>query len=177
MHILGIDNGLDGGLVLLVDGAVTQVAIMPTLNTVRGRREYDVPALVQIVRGMRPEHVFIERAQSMPGQGVASMFATGHGFGLVCGIVAALGLAHTIVVARTWQKVMFRDLPKANTKVMAAVVCGRLWPSQYWRATERCTKAHTGLCDAALIAEYGRRQLESPTVVTAVGANVAVAAG
>ena len=160
MRIVGIDNGLDGGLVLLVDGAVTQAVVMPTFSVGKGRREYDVQALVQTIRDMRPDHVFIERAQSMPKQGVSSTFNTGRGFGLVCGIVAALGLAHTIVGPRTWQGAMFRDLAKARTKAMAAIVCSRLWPGQDWRATERCTKAHTGLCDAALLGEYGRRQVE-----------------
>lgn len=172
-----IVNGLDGGLVLLLDGVVAQVVVMPTFSVGQGRREYDAPVLVQKIRGMRPNHVFIERAQSLPQQGVASTFNTGRGFGLVCGIVAALGLAHTIVGPRTWQGALLRDLSKTDTKAAAAIVCGRLWPDQDWRATERCTKAHTGLCDAALVAEYGRRQVEVVRPAQAVEAPTTVTAG
>lgn len=164
MMILGIDNGLDGGLVLVNEIGVHAWIVMPTINVRDGKRAYDANAIVSFILGTgkewgKPDHIFLEKAQAMPGQGVTSMFSIGLGFGIMQGIASALYLPLTIVHPKTWQKEMFKDLPKTDTKAMSEIVCKRLWPTTDWRATEKCRKAHDGLCDAAMIAEYGRRQL------------------
>ena len=157
MLICGVDNGLDGGLVVLDGTKIVAREIMPTINVKDGKREYDSFSIIKIFQQTKPEHVFIERAQAMPGQGVTSMFSIGLGHGILRGILAGLALPHTLVHPRTWQSIMFRDLPKTDTKAMSAIVSGRLWPTVDWRASPRCKKAHDGLTDAALIAEFGRR--------------------
>src|SRR6185312_5022879 len=122
-----------------------------------GKNIYDESALVRLIRQLAPTNVLIEKAQSMPEQGVASMFTIGMGYGLIRGILAGLEFRYELVHPRTWQTKLFRDLPKSDTKAMSVIVAGRLWPAQDWRASERCKVAHNGLTDAALIAEYGRR--------------------
>ena len=157
MLICGVDNGLDGGLVILDGTKIVAREIMPTINVKDGKREYDSFNIIKIFQQFKPEHVFIERAQAMPGQGVTSMFSIGLGHGILRGILAGLALPHSLVHPRAWQSAMFRDLPKTDTKAMSAIVCGRLWPTEDWRASPRCKKAHDWLTDAALIAEFGRR--------------------
>ena len=169
MKILGVDNGLDGGLVLLTDGWPEWRIAMPTLELsgkrskttgkIGKRRIYYEDAIRQNLLDWSPQHVFIEVAQPMPDQGVTSMFTTGLGFGLMRGICVGLGLSYTLVHPRTWQAMLFRGLPKPVTKDCAKVVAGRLWPGLDWRATTRCKVPHSGVCDAACIAYYGHRMM------------------
>ncbi len=160
MQILGIDNGLDGGLAILdAAGAILQREVMPTVTVKASKREHDESAIVRFLKASAPGHAFIEKAQPMPEQGVTSTFSIGRGYGLLRGMLSALGIPYTLVHPRTWQKVMFRDQPKTDTKAMSVLIAGRLWPATDWRATGRCKNAHHGLTDAALLAEYGRRLL------------------
>jgi len=161
MRIVAIDNGLDGAIALVEGLSLLDCVVTPTVTVKASKREYNGNEIVAIIERMRPDHVILEKAQSMPGQGVASMFSIGLGYGLYRGILTALGIPHTLVHPKTWQTVMFRDLPKSDTKAMSYIVCMRLWPSHSWLASPRCHKPHDGLTDAALIAEYGRRLLDA----------------
>jgi len=184
MRILGIDNGLQGGLVLIDDApenrGIVLKLVMPTTeyvtSTHKKRREYNEKEIVDILKDLNCEdkiidHVFIEKAQAMPTrikqngimkklpQGTVASFSTGLGYGILRGIISALEIPYTRVHPKTWQKEMFRDMPKTDTKSMGFIVCSRLWPSVNWLATARSKKPHSGLTDAALIAEFGRRTL------------------
>lgn len=186
MNILGIDNGLDGGLVLLSDIELDQVKraveaaaqsqmpgpvnqpmwriqgrlVMPTLNAgTAGRREYDLATIVDCMNAWKPTHAFIERAHGMPGQGISSTFSIGKGFGIMLGLLAAMKIPTQVVSAQTWQKVMFEGIARDDTKAASLLVAQRLFPGVDWRASAACRKAHHGLTDAALLAEYGRRSL------------------
>src|ERR1035437_10078599 len=159
MKILGVDNGLSGGLVIVEDGKLAHMLVTPTVLVKASKREFNEDAIVAFIEKHKPDHVFLEKAQSMPGQGVSSMLSIGLGYGTYRGILAALKLPRTLVHPKTWQKVMFQDLPKTDTKAMSHIVCMRLWPGMSWLASERCKKAHDGLTDAAMIAMYGFRLL------------------
>jgi hypothetical protein len=164
MRILGIDPGLSGGLVLLDSGKPVVRQIMPVIEIKKAKgtkREYDISTIAMMIRQMQPEQAVIELQHAMPGQGGVSMFSIGLGYGILRGLVAGLTIPYSIVHAKTWGKVMFADCAKQDTKAMSAVICGRLWPDIDWRASERCKKAHEGMTDAALIAEFGRRMLSS----------------
>jgi len=159
--IMGIDNGLDGGIVILRDdGSIVGKHVMPTLDVAKSRRDYNINQVCRIVEhamdGLELREVFVERAQSMPGQGVRSMFMTGYGFGIMLGILGKAAIPYTVVSPQTWMKVMFLGLPKEG-KDTTKLVCSRIWPKEDWKASIKCRVAHDGLCDAALIAEYGRR--------------------
>lgn len=170
MRIVGIDNGLDGGLVLIDSSLASTpelqyhglaVAVTPTVIVRGSKREYDANAIVERLKLWKPNHVYLEKAQAMPGQGVTSMFSIGQGYGLYRGILSALKIPYTLVHPKTWQKDMFRDQPKTDTKAMSFIVCSRIWPSVSWLATPRCKKPHDGLTDAALIAAYGQKSGEA----------------
>jgi len=158
MRVVGIDAGLRGSVVLLVDGAIARKTVMPVIDIKKGKslkHEYDIPAIAKLLRELAPECVFIEKQQAMPLQGGVSMFSIGLGYGILRGVTVGLGLSHYIVHAKTWQGVMFKDCAKTDTKAMAAIICGRLWPLEDFRATDRSKKVHDGHCDASLIAKYG----------------------
>lgn len=164
--ICGIDNGLDGGIVVLgMDGSIVFKNVMPTFVVKASKRDFDLQLLRAYLLARDLRHVFLERAQAMPGQGVSSMFKTGDGFGCNKGLLTGLQIPFTIVSPQTWQKVMFMGLPKEG-KDTTKLVCSRIWPKEDFKASERCRVAHDGLCDAALIAEYGRRSLFGPAVQT-----------
>lgn len=164
MFIAGVDNGLDGGITIIKDGTLFSSMPMPTINTVKSKREYDLTKIKNFIAGV--DHVFVEQAQAMPGQGVSSMFTIGKNYGLMMGILSGLGYPFTVIAPQTWQKQLFSGFPKASTKSVSVMVCQRLWPNADWRASERCKVAHDGMTDSACIAEYGRRVLTNGLVRT-----------
>jgi crossover junction endodeoxyribonuclease RuvC len=157
VRICGVDNGLDGGVVVMNSvGLIIAKLVMPTFTLKGSKRDFDLQGLRAFLTQHGPiGRAFLERAQAMPGQGVSSMFKTGEGFGVNRGLLAGMQIPYTIVSPQTWQKVMFLGLPKEG-KSTSRVVCSRIWPKEDFKASERCHVAHDGLCDAALIAEYGR---------------------
>jgi crossover junction endodeoxyribonuclease RuvC len=158
MKILGVDPGLNGGLVLLDEVKITGRIVMPTLDAPNGKgREYDLFTLIQTFESWKPDRAILERAQPMPGQGVTSMFSIGKGYGILMGIISALRIPINIVHPRTWQKLIFSNMAKQDTKAASAIVAQRLWPGVDWRATAKCKNPHDGLTDAVCIAEWGRR--------------------
>ena len=89
-YIIGIDNGLDGGLVTLTgDGGMFENVVMPTVKMGK-KREYNLMHLAGFFGGaqMASPAVFIEKAQAMPRQGVSSTFNTGYGYGLMVGMLS-----------------------------------------------------------------------------------------
>ena len=54
---------------------------------------------------------------------------------------------------------MLGVVPKGETKAYARAKAAQIWPDEDWLATPRSKKAHEGLIDAALIAEFYRRKL------------------
>src|SRR3990167_9925919 len=141
MKIIGIDNGLDGGIVILGDsGLVVEKHITPVIGVSgKGKRAYDVPGMTRILRPYTENtKVFIERAQAMPGQGVSSMFSIGYGYGLWTGILTAMAIPFEVVGPRTWQAEMFAGMNRDDTKRASALVAARLSPGTDWGPDERC---------------------------------------
>ena len=154
MNYLGCDPGLDGGWAAITpEGLVLRV--MPAV-AVGKRRQLDEQVIVHWLMQFPPAstRVFIEAVGARPKQGVVAMFSFGAGWGLVRGICAGLGFPYELVRPQEWQGEMLKGQPEGSEYV----VISRLWPNAEWRASERCQRAHDGLLDAALIAEYGRRR-------------------
>lgn len=163
MLYLGIDNGIAGGLASYdADSGQLNVIAMPIVGvkTAKGNKnEYDIPAIIEWIRSMQdigiPKMVILEKAQAFPGQGVVSMFGIGQGYGLMKGIIAALGLPYMVVAPKTWQKEMFKGMPQQDTKQASVLTAQRLFPQTRFVGTERSKKLHNGMTDAALMAYYG----------------------
>ena len=166
MMIIGIDNGLDGGVSYLDPNGNVGLDVMPTVGGEGGgKRSYDIQSMVRILNKIRTLasgfgwgiHCYLEHAQAFPGQGVSSMFSVGLGFGLWQGILSALFVPYTLVRPQAWQKVMFEGLDRSDTKKCSALVVSRLYPGTDFRASDKCRKAHEGLTDATCIAAYGKK--------------------
>ena len=155
--IIGIDPGLDGGLAAITPEGL-QVAVMPCYDLPgSNRKDIDEGQVVRWLTtyAVHGANVFIEKVHAMPKQGVRSMFTFGSGWGLIRGICAGLQLPYELVTPQSWQRVMLQGQSVGSEYLVAS----RLWPTIDWRATERCRTPHSGMVDAALIAECGRRRL------------------
>lgn len=157
--ILGIDNGLDGGLAAL-DRDALYTWPMPTRKLGKGR-VIDVHALQSIIQLERPRLIVLEEA-SKHSAGVLALCSTWRSFGSILTVIELSGGRHEIVRPLQWQRAFWAKpkMPKGqkfDTKAAALNAANKLWPGRDWTKSEKATKAHDGMIDAALIAEWARR--------------------
>lgn len=159
---IGIDNGLDGGIVALDgEGAVTFKSKMPVNKTGKGR-EIDVQGFAAIVEQLSPHAVFIVEQASKHSPGKMALCSTWHSFACMTTTLKLLKVQWDLVQPQKWQKAFWArpKMPKGqkfDTKAAALVAAKRIWPCEEWLASDRCKIAHNGMVDAALIAEHARR--------------------
>jgi crossover junction endodeoxyribonuclease RuvC len=162
-YILGIDPGQEGAFVLLDrSGHIVQCKKIPTVKLKVGKKntvQYDTLGIIayfNINKSFYPgTKIFIEEIHAAPGQGVTSMFTMGYGFGLINGIVLALGYPVTRVAPQEWKKNLLKGMPKE--KMASVVVASRLFPDcDTYLRLPRGGLDHN-VADALLIAEWGRR--------------------
>lgn len=106
-------------------------------------------------------HVFLEKAQCMPGNGLVSMFNYGVHFGHLEGFLIALEIPYTLVSPHVWAKEMHEGASHADRpKDKSRQIVKRLFPTLDITNPDnpRARTAHEGIMDALLIAEYGRRR-------------------
>ncbi len=149
MRVLGIDTGIKGGLAVATESKLFAMEVMPKHNF----------QLVDIIQDWGITHVYLERAQAMPKNGVVAMFNYGTGFGLIQGIVIALKLPLRLVPPKEWTRDLHRGTKGGDPKSRSLESALRLFPDMNFIATPRSKKPHEGLIDAALICEFGRREL------------------
>lgn len=162
-NILGIDPGVNGGLVLLNTDTneIIKKMIMPTYTemTSTKKRRYKVDAEALTVFLMDNEHlidyVVIEKVNPSLTFGAIPSFSLGEQFGRVVGAVTALDFVIRFVGARKWQNSMLIPGTEGTTKERAAQTAKVLFPNIDLTPTPRAKKPHDGLVDALLIARYG----------------------
>lgn len=110
MIYVGIDPGKSGGICVYdTDDNTVDFAKMPsTVHDI-------VIHLVVIKNGFRDVKVVLEKVHSMPGQGVASTFTFGQGYGQLQGVIAALGLQCIEVIPNKWMKCI-GSMPKDKSE-------------------------------------------------------------
>lgn len=164
MVIIGVDNGLSGGLAAYYDGNIEAIP-MPVINVKKAKgnkNEYDIPAIIDWISKWNDiRMVVIERAQAMPLQGVVSQFTIGKNFGMMLGILAGLKIPHQIIAPKAWQGKMFEGVSheKGETKQASILVAQRLFPGSRFTGSEKSKKANDGMTDASLMAVFGARFL------------------
>ena len=109
--------------------------------------------MVNLNRLWSQQLIGIEKIHSMPGQGVASMFSMGEGFGIWQGILQAFFMPTTFITPQAWKKALMAGMPKEKDASRIRAI--QLFPSV---AEELKLKKHHGRADALLIAEFLRRQ-------------------
>jgi len=121
-----------------------------------GTTEHDTLAIIkkyQQLQGDEPLKAYIEKVHSMPQQGVASTFTFGTHYGFIRGILVALSIPFEEVTPQTWQGGL--EIPKKTKEEAKPAFKARLLA----HAQRLFPKSNFSLktADAALIAEYGRR--------------------
>jgi crossover junction endodeoxyribonuclease RuvC len=115
----GVDPGLSGAIVTLLDGEPGPMLDMPTFHNGTAN-EVDAHAAARFIRDTRAAHpgayvsACIERVRAMPNKagpnvrtmGAQSSFNFGDGFGQVKAAFRVLGIQPVLVEARTWKSSM-----------------------------------------------------------------------
>tara|TARA_R100000995_G_scaffold84723_1_gene64483 strand:- start:3070 stop:3555 length:486 start_codon:yes stop_codon:yes gene_type:complete len=155
--IIGIDNGLDGGLCAIskFDGSVIDKIVMPT-KWVLKKREVDTRALKQWILFLNtPFTIAIEEplAHAKSSQAIRSMALS---FGKIVGMAEANEYDVQRISVHKWQKKMLGFIAKGMTKQAALAKAEELAPKECWIKNKRCRKPHDGMVDAFLVARYYR---------------------
>jgi len=149
--VCGIDPGAQGAIAFLSTGASGIVVIdMPYANG-----EVEAGELASLLRAGDPDIVWLESVHSMTGQGVATMWKMGENVGVVKGVCGALKLPRRMVTPQTWKRTLGVRGKGLEGKRAAVALARQLWPAERWLSSKH------GRADAALIADYGRRQLST----------------
>lgn len=146
--IVGIDPDRKGWLVGVDSDGIVWAGKMPdTLAQLRDVLEQHEPAFV-----------YVEQQSTRPGQkGAATNMRN---YGGVLGVLTALRIRFQEVRPQEWQKVMLRGCGKSEGIELKRTYTGvaeRLFPGVAFRGPQG--GMWDGKAAAALIAEYGRRQL------------------
>lgn len=155
--IIGVDNGLDGGLTAIsrCTGAVIAKTVMPTLHRM-GKREVNTRVVYDWVMSLESDfHMAIEEPlrHAKSSQAIRSM---GISFGKLLGLAESRQWSVDCVSVHKWQRKMLGNIPRGKTKEAALCQAELLAPDECWQKSKRASKPHDGMIDAFLIARYIR---------------------
>lgn len=168
---IGIDNGLDGGIAAILNTEFLDLIPMPTMDRYRDQsgdarkvsflyvsmifekllgfgQRFDILAVLEKPVGSKGYNAAISMADSFARTECA---------------LESCGIACQTIGAKTWQKEYWtkkklKKGEKFDTKEEARNAAQLIWPNQNFLATPRSSVPHSGMVDAALIAEYARRK-------------------
>ncbi len=154
MIVVGIDPGLSGALAFFgVGTGVVETIDMPTLALGKtAKRRIDEHQLQNIFWQRHAGHAFVELVALRPGESGTSALTIGIGFGIIRGVLAAVGVPFTIVTSKKWKAALGVTGDKDNSRSRASQLLPQAsgqWP----------LKKHDGRAEAAMIALYGTRSL------------------
>lgn len=161
--IIGIDPGNTGAIAYKDDFGCYGVYEMPIMAMgKKGKKNQLNPTeVMQILRKILLDHkehllvqceviVYLEQVHSMPVSSAASMFNFGMGYGILQGVLSAMGLSYKFVPPQTWKKhfgLLRTDKDLARTLAI-----------QQFPNINFSRKKDIGKADAMLITEYGYQQ-------------------
>jgi hypothetical protein len=147
----GIDPGVSGAVGLVrEDGTFAAVVDMPTLTQTTGRRAVDPAGLAGILRQHQPSFTLVERVGPRPGEGAVGAFAFGQTYGAILATLAALGLAHDVMMPAQWKR--RAGIPPGAPKEASIAQALRLLPEA---APYLGRKKDDGRAEALLLALQG----------------------
>jgi hypothetical protein len=165
--IIGIDNGLDGAAVALsASGSVIGGFVMPTVKIrkvakstgkVKTNREIDAMAFLaalDLMTGDRDGATVIFEECPHHSQSKSAMRGMGINAGKILGVLESRRFNFHRIMSSDWQPAILGKVPQGKTKEAALNKAREIWPDETWAHGKK--DWHTGLIDAALIAEYGR---------------------
>lgn len=150
--IIGIDCGYRTGGVALIDDDWAEVYDLPVyteggvdvielMSLIKPRDDQDIPLPV--------EHIYIERQQAMPKQGVSSTFKLGYAYGQIVSTCALSRSPFTLVTPVSWKRSL--NLPKDKD---AARRLAQQWYPDLADRLKRKKDEHRA--EALLIGTYGK---------------------
>ena len=165
---IGIDIGLKGAI-CITEQNDTEISLdIHPMPLIKGKMDYHkLHSMIENYEGFNG-HVVFEKLGVIYGTSKTTAFSMGYQAGALEAMLIARALPFTMVSAKKWQEEMFQGVPelkksgsnRRDTKAMAKVAAQRLFPHAKLTFGERAKKAHDGLIDALLMAEYSRRNFK-----------------
>lgn len=155
MIVAGIDPGLSGAIGLLGRDIAPHVAAMPTApysKTGFVKRIVNFDHLARILDFYALDHVFLEKVQAFPGQGVGSMFSLGMSYGGAMAVAQTLDIEVHLVTPQEWKK----HFGLSADKQLSLDLARSLFPN-----VDLSRKKDDGKAEALLIAKYGLEMLDA----------------
>ncbi len=149
--IVGIDPGVTGAIAAVaLDGRLDYADDMPTVD-----RWVSIPLLRGYTTDDRIKLVGLELVRSRPGEGHSGAFKFGDCWGTMR---AAFGVSHQVLDVRPqdWKKALRVGKDPTRSKEKSRAKAIELWPGN---ADLFARKKDSGRAEAALIAEYVRREM------------------
>lgn len=166
---IGIDPGSLGFLVaMLPNGDIS-------FYSISDHDYHEIAGWIQSVHIMNGKHTIccMEAIHAVFGSSAKATFSFGETFGVLQGLLIALGIPYHLVPPKEWQKEIWISQDKVyktkvnkngqstksvDNKPTSINAARRLFPDVDFRRTEKCKKIDDNKCDAILICEYGRRK-------------------
>jgi crossover junction endodeoxyribonuclease RuvC len=149
--IIGIDCGYRTGGVALVGDDWSEVHDLPTYD----EGGVDVTSLIDIITSVeKVDHIYIERQQAMPKQGVVSTFKLGYAFGQIVSTCALSRSPYTLVTPNNWKRAL--NLPRDKD---AARRLAQQWFPDLASQLKRKKDEHRA--EALLIALFGKGKYDA----------------
>ena len=152
MIYIGIDPGQKGGIACINNDKV-YVTAMPLAG-----REVDGNAIYKwlITHTLYETNTIacVEKVHSMPKQGVSSSFKFGKNYGIVIGVLSALGVSIKLVTPQRWKRAILFDTKR--DKQAAIEYCRLKYPNVNLLASKKSRVPHSGIADALCIASYAK---------------------
>lgn len=166
MNIIGIDPGLHGAVAIIYANGELQVWDTATAVVKGTRRDYLVGDMRTALRAAGEATAVLERGIAMPRQSSSTTYVTGRGGGLWEGLLAGLEIPYRLVEPVKWKRAM--GIPPGSDKGASRVLAQQTWPQ--WASVFSRVK-DDGRAEAALMAEWLRRQNAAPTTNAARAAS------
>lgn len=160
--IAGIDPGITGAIAWMGDVSdptpLVLLEDMPTMQRGKtgNKQQINAAELARILRETTPSHVYLEHVMGAPRKtgggsvmGAASAFNFGHSFGVIQGVLGALGIPYELVTPAVWKK---RANLVGAEKDMSRTRAIELFPMN---AADLKRKKDVGRAEALLIAMFG----------------------
>lgn len=164
---IGIDNGMKGGLAVIGDHPGNALIASLRMPIDKATRQVNIYRILQWLDSLhiRIYSIGIESPCHRMKK-IQSMRSLAINYGLLLGALRARYRADGVWIkevpahsSTSWQRTMLGKVPQGETKKYALEAARKIWPAETF-VQPRCTTPHDGIIDAALIAEYLRREVK-----------------
>ena len=159
MRYGAIDPGIAGAVAVLEVSDSTAPKLIAVIDIpvlgVAAKTRVDAIGLRDWIQAHHPDLVAIERAGSMPRQGVASAFKYGRAAGTCEAVVACCGVPTLLVEPSKWKRALHLNSDKEASRQLAI----QLFPDAH---DQLALKKHHQRAEAMLIALYAANHGDAP---------------